>query len=130
MFSRQKIAAGHDNEASLKAFPEIAPPLFAVHVRALPQVWRGYVGKALTGRRTDRTWGRPAVTLTFGSLTRDELVLLQTYVGLVTVYVLNEDINQWAAYNATLRQFTPGDFAKRGNRYTEVRIECIDLKAI
>jgi hypothetical protein len=130
MFERQKFAPSHNNAANAKAFKELSPPLFADYERALPQQWRDYDGVRLTGRRLDRPWGKPSLSLTFGRLTRAELAYLKTLVGYATIYCLNESLNTWLTYNATLRQLDASDFEKRGNAYIGVRLEFIDLVEI
>ena len=130
MFERQKFAPSHNNAANAKAFKELSPPLFADYERAIAQRWNGYAGKQLTGRRLDRTYGKPSVAITFGRLSRAEFAYLQTLVGYVTVYVLNEDANIWQYFNGVVRQFTAADFSKQGDAYVTVVLNIIDLEPL
>lgn len=130
MAELQQFASGYNNAALIKPFNLLSPPLFADRPRALAQRWRGYAGVAASGLLTDKTWGKPSVSLNFGRISRAEFVYLKGLVGLCTLRCLNEDTNTGQNHNAILRQITAGDFDKQRDMYENVVATFVHLEQI
>lgn len=127
-----QIAVGTNN-LNVVPFYRLNPPLFRNYPRAITQTWIPYVGRKLLGTRLAyKSWGKPALRLTFGQLTRDEIVYLSTWDGAVTIFCLNESINFWGTYNGVWLSPTLADIDKQRKLsapYSNVTYNVIDLSA-
>lgn len=128
------MASGLNNTSALLPFFLLSPPLFATYPRAIRQTWSPYIGRKLLGTRLgNKTWGKPAVRLTFDALTRAEVVFLLSWEGVVTFYTLNETTNVWGTYNGVfMATESLAQLEKRRKLsapYSNVSYDVIDLYA-
>ena len=101
----EKVAPGWDNPDGLQNFAAIEPPWFKGYRRGgFTAEWQGQDELVLASDRlTFFKVGLPTLKLTFPIVTGEEIQILRSQEGKVTIHALDQDTMEWGNYNATMR---------------------------